>query len=311
MRNLAFLFAVFSITLFAGCRTVAVVPVGPHVVVTHSQQTYPPLDPGNGYRYHYYDHDLVYDDDFGAYVVLGYDGIYFYNNLYFRYYAGEWQSTARLNGVWNFADSGRVPHRLRNHKRYRRHSPPPHAPAHGHRLHYQNDIDMIFDSGIGAYIVLGFDNLFFFNNHYMRYYDGYWHYSDRHNGKWLRADDRHIPYSLREARKRNKRNFFKNLNTRYRDDHREYRERHKHRNEERHDRRDDRGNHHDGRNDKRDRNDRRNSKRDRNDDRYDRRNDKGSQHDGSKNKKEGRQRNDSDEDNDDNRREKKASGWLR
>ncbi|MEE8379802.1 MAG: hypothetical protein V3R49_05460 [Gammaproteobacteria bacterium] len=232
MKRLALLLAVLSITLFAGCRTVAVIPVSTHATVTHTRHILPPHAPAHGYRQHHHDYDLEYDSDFGAYVVLGYDGIYFYNNLYLRFYDGYWQTTPRLNSTWHHAEHRHIPDRLRGHRRYNRqhrNSPPSHAPAHGYRQQH-HDVDMIFDSGVGAYIVLGFDNLFFFNNNYMRFYDGYWHYSERHNGRWHRANDRHVPHKLRKARKHNKHGLFGKLKKRYQKEHREHRKNREHRN---------------------------------------------------------------------------------
>jgi len=226
MKHSALLLAVLSITLFAGCRTVAVIPVGVHTTATHTQHILPPHAPAHGYRHHHNDYDLEYDTDFGAYVVLGYDGIYFSNNLYLRFYDGYWQTASRLHGTWHHAEHRHIPDRLRGHRRYNRHhrnSPPSHAPAHGYRQHH-DDVDMIFDSGIGAYIVLGFDNLFFFNSNYMRFYDGYWHYSARHNGRWHRANDRHVPHKLRKARKHNKQGLFRKLKKQYQKEHRQHRD---------------------------------------------------------------------------------------
>jgi len=226
-------------------------------------------------------------------MVLGYDGIYFSNDAYLRFYAGSWQVTSSLNGTWYNAEHRHVPDRLRSHRRYNRHhrnSPPPHAPAHGHRYRHQHGVDLVFDSGVGAYIVLGFDNLFFFNNNYMRFYDGYWHHADRHDGRWLRSRDKHVPQKLRKARKKNKKEFFKNINKRYRKDHhesREYRRKHgDHRNKGERDKR--RKNDYEKRGEKK-----KYEKKDRRDD--------------DKNYKRDRDR-DRDEERD---REKRDGGWLR
>ena len=215
MKRSVLLLAILSITLLAGCRTVAVIPVGHHTTVAAApaQHVYPPRNPGHGHQHHYYGHDLEYDTDYDAYVVLGYDGIYFYNDAYLRFYAGSWQVTSSLNGAWHDAGHRHVPNRLRNHRRYNQHhrnSPPPHAPAHGYRQQH-HDVEMVFDSEVGAYIVFGFDDLFFFNNLFMRFYDGYWHHSDRHDGRWIRSHDKHVPHKLRKARKHNKKGLFKKL----------------------------------------------------------------------------------------------------
>jgi hypothetical protein len=194
MRILTLAVIALSLLFITGCRTVMVVPAPP----PHPVYLYPPLAPAPGYRYHYHGHDLEYDNGLGAYVVLGYNGIYFYNRLYLRFVAGEWEVTDRLNHTWRRAQARNIPDRLRHHERFKRYRkpPPPHAPAHGYRYHYQ-DHDMQYDSRIGAYIILGIGGLYFYNNLYMRYYDGYWHYSNRPNGTWHRARDRDIPQKLR------------------------------------------------------------------------------------------------------------------
>jgi hypothetical protein len=153
---------------------------------------------------------------------MGYDDIYFYNDVYLRFYSGSWQEARRLNGSWYDAEPRHVPDTLRKHRRYNRNHR--HSPAHGHH-HSRNDgVDLVFDSGIGAYIALGFDDLFFFDNRYMRFYDGYWHYADRYDGRWYRADDRYIPRRLREARRHNKKGLFKEIKQRYKKEHHEHRE---------------------------------------------------------------------------------------
>jgi hypothetical protein len=297
MKRSVLLLAILSITLFAGCRTVAVIPVGHHSTVTHTQHIYPPHNPRHGHQHHYYGHDLEYDNDFGAYVVLGYDGIYFYNDAYLRFYAGSWQITSSLNGTWYDAEHRHIPDRLRGHRRYnqhRRHSPPPHAPAHGHRYRHDHGVDLVFDSGIGAYIVLGFDDLFFFNNNYMRFYDGYWHHADRRDGSWLRAKDKHVPHKLRKARKRNKKSFFKEIKHRYKNEHREHREYRDRKSNGKYDKR--RRDHHDGRDDRR------------NNSKYDKR--KKDRHDKRDDRKE-RKKKSHDDENDNYKEEGRDRGWLR
>lgn len=237
MRIHAVLLVLLSILAFTGCRTVMVVPANSHSTVTHSTIIVPPSAPANGYRLYYHGLEMVYDSDFGAYAVVDFDGIFYYNNFYFRFYNSGWQLAERHNGTWRHADDRRIPQRLRNHKRFKRyikHAPPPHAPAHGYRLHHQQGVDLVFDSGIGAYIVLGFDDLFFFDNHYMRFYDGYWYFSDRYDGRWRRAVSEPVPHRLRQARKKG---LLKKLKHQYRKEHREsreYREKHGHRDKNEH-----------------------------------------------------------------------------
>jgi hypothetical protein len=297
MKRSVLLLALLSITLFAGCRTVAVIPVATHSTVSHTQHVYPPDNPRHGHRHNYYGHNLEYDNDFGAYVVLGYDGIYFSNDVYLRFYAGDWQITSSLNGTWYDAEHRHIPDRLRNHRRYNRHhrnSPPPHAPAHGHRYRHNHGVDLVFDSGIGAYIVLGFDDLFFFNNNYMRFYDGSWHHADRHDGRWLRTKDRHVPQKLRKARKHNKKGFFKEVRHRYKNEHRKHREYRDRKNNGKYDKR--RRDRHDGHDDRRDNRKYKKQGKDHHDKRDDRKERKKKSHD----------------DEDDNYKEESHDkGWLR
>lgn len=229
MKILSLFLVIFSLVLISGCRTVMVVPtpVQATVVVGH-----PPHAPAHGYRYHHPQGvDLVFDSDLGAYLVVGYEGLYFYDGFYLRFYNGYWQKTDRYDGRWHRAENRRIPRGLWRNKRYARelrHAPPPHAPAHGYRHHYY-DVDMVFDSGIGAYIVLGFDDLFFLDGLYLRFYDGRWHSSDRYDGRWRLTDDRHIPRKLRHARSQKKQGLFKQIKQQYREQHqeeREYRKKH-------------------------------------------------------------------------------------
>lgn len=196
MRIPVLFLVIFSLIVISGCRTVMVAPtpVQTTVVVGH-----PPLNPPNNYRYHYRGHNLVYDINLGAYVVLGFDGVYFYNDLYLRFYDGDWQVVERLDDPWHRAQYQQVPGKLRSHRNHNRHSrydgPPPHAPAHGYRHHYR-DVDMEYHRDLGAYVVLGFDDLYFYNNLYLRFFDGSWHVADRRNGHWRRAEHSQVPRGL-------------------------------------------------------------------------------------------------------------------
>lgn len=196
MRIQALFIIVFSLMLITGCRTVMVVPAASHTTVVHA---HPPHAPAHGYRHHYHGRDMEYDSNLDAYIVLGFDGVYFYNDFYLRFYAGDWQEVDRLDGRWRRAEHRHVPGKLRSHKRYNRYERyehPPVAPRHGYRHHHHHGVDLVFDSDIGVYMVLGFDGLFYFDNLYLRFYDGYWHAADRHDGHWRRAEHRHVPRGL-------------------------------------------------------------------------------------------------------------------
>ena len=60
--------------------------------------------------------------------------------------------------------------------------PPPHAPAHGYRRKQhieQQDVELVFDSGLGVYVVVGFPGVYFHADHYFRYAGTSWQVSIR------------------------------------------------------------------------------------------------------------------------------------
>ncbi len=77
--------------------------------------------------------------------------------------------------------------------------PPPHAPAHGYRAKHGHH-DLVYDSGLGAYVVLGYDDLYYLDDHYYRFHDGYWLYSRYIDDDWRRIDYDHVPSRLRHSR---------------------------------------------------------------------------------------------------------------
>ena len=83
--------------------------------------------------------------------------------------------------------------------------PPPHAPAHGYR-HKYHDHELVFDAHLGVYIVVGLADYYFSDGHYYRHDRDYWHYSDRIDGKWHKADKHHkVPPGLSKKRHNNDR----------------------------------------------------------------------------------------------------------
>ena len=73
--------------------------------------------------------------------------------------------------------------------------PPPHAPAHGYR-HKHRKHDMSYDSGVGAYIVIGKSEVYFDDNLYFRYRNGDWQVSVNLDGGWNDADKHIVPSKL-------------------------------------------------------------------------------------------------------------------
>ncbi len=77
--------------------------------------------------------------------------------------------------------------------------PPPHAPAHGYRAKHGHH-DLVYDSRLGAYLVLGYDDLYYLDDHYYRFHDGYWLYSRYFDDDWRRINYDHVPSRLRHSR---------------------------------------------------------------------------------------------------------------
>lgn len=81
---------------------------------------------------------------------------------------------------------------------YSRGGPPPHAPAHGYR-HKGQSHDLVFDSGLGVYVVQGRPDYYFWDNRYFRYHDGDWQYAADLDGRWYR-DDGYVPRKLYQSK---------------------------------------------------------------------------------------------------------------
>ena len=76
--------------------------------------------------------------------------------------------------------------------------PPDHAPAHGYRKkHHHHDVELVYDSRIGVYLVAGHDGLYFHGDYFYRTDNGgSWRVSLNLNGPWEHAADRNVPAGL-------------------------------------------------------------------------------------------------------------------
>lgn len=63
----------------------------------------------------------------------------------------------------------------------------------------EDDVDFIYPNELGFYVGVGvpFD-LFFLNNFYFTYRDGYWYRAHNHRGPWVQVERRHLPYGIRK-----------------------------------------------------------------------------------------------------------------
>ncbi len=86
-------------------------------------------------------------------------------------------------------------------RRYeRKHGPPPHAPAHGYRHKYQ-DVELVYDSGHGVYVVIDFPNHYYFKGHYYRLGEIQWEIGVNLEGPWEFISDGELPKGLRVKKK--------------------------------------------------------------------------------------------------------------
>ena len=76
--------------------------------------------------------------------------------------------------------------------------PPPHAPAHGYRKkHKQDGVELVFDSRIGVYVVVGRDDCWWKDDSYYRWRDGVWFTAVHVSGPWRVIEVNVVPDPLR------------------------------------------------------------------------------------------------------------------
>lgn len=77
------------------------------------------------------------------------------------------------------------------------HGPPPHAPAHGHRRKHSHDpVELVFDSDLGVYIVVGRSGVYWHGDRYFVWGDGRWRASARIDGVWVSIGNDDVPVRL-------------------------------------------------------------------------------------------------------------------
>jgi hypothetical protein len=231
-RNRIFiLLGALALTTLSGCfqnaqlRGAVIIPAETHSNTTTiiTRRGPPPHSPTHGHRHRHQNHDLQFDSDFGAYLVIGSPGLYFYNDYYMRFYGGVWQITARLDRPWHSAQRHQVPHNLREHhakqrhakehreerrherheKKHQRRDDRHEAPRHGHRRH-QHGHELTYDTGISAYRIRKRPGIYFYNDRYIRQHRGVWQTTKKLNGKWRRAKEHHVPAALMKSKHRKK-----------------------------------------------------------------------------------------------------------
>jgi len=75
--------------------------------------------------------------------------------------------------------------------------PPPHAPAHGYRHKHRDGVELEYDSGIEAYLVIEFPGTYYCNGLYSRYSpEEHWVVAANLYGPWRVPNEREIPLKL-------------------------------------------------------------------------------------------------------------------
>jgi len=91
-------------------------------------------------------------------------------------------------------DSGR--HYGHSHKS----GPPLHAPAHGYR-HKHEGVEMVYDSGMGVYVVVDFPDCYYFNGSYYHFGESQWEVGVSSKGPWKSVSRYDLPKGLQNKKK--------------------------------------------------------------------------------------------------------------
>ena len=79
-----------------------------------------------------------------------------------------------------------------------RSGPPPHAPAHGYlHKHPEDNVVLVYDTGLDVYIVSGYRDCYYSAGQYFRFVHGSWEWSVSISSGWKIVADYHdVPVSL-------------------------------------------------------------------------------------------------------------------
>ena len=78
----------------------------------------------------------------------------------------------------------------------RRHGPPPHARAVGHRRKHVEGVELIFDAGMGVYVVVGWTDYYYYDGTFYRLHDGLWEVSLHPDRAWAPVGHKPLPPGL-------------------------------------------------------------------------------------------------------------------
>jgi hypothetical protein len=77
------------------------------------------------------------------------------------------------------------------------HGPPPHAPAHGYRRKQVHGVELVFDSQLGVYVVIGHPGHYYYDGYFYRLKGGVWEMSLKIEGGWGPKSAKPLPPGLR------------------------------------------------------------------------------------------------------------------
>lgn len=82
----------------------------------------------------------------------------------------------------------------------KKHGPPPYAPAHGYRHRHPDGTELVFDKGLGVYVVVSLSGTYFQDDLYIRADKGRWEVSSSLAGPWRGASSKEVPSKLKSSR---------------------------------------------------------------------------------------------------------------
>ena len=133
---------------------------------------------------------VVYDGVNGVFVAAPHRRTYWAGQKFYRYDGGLWMTAAAVAGPWELVALRLVPKELSKlHAR----------PVASVKARLPSGGEAVFEPRLRAYRVAGKVGVFVHDGRFYRYDAGIWLESDREEGAWQLARERHLPQSLRKA----------------------------------------------------------------------------------------------------------------
>jgi hypothetical protein len=79
-----------------------------------------------------------------------------------------------------------------------RQGPPAHAQAHGYHRKHVGDVELVYDSTWGVYVVVGFPDHYYYNDQFYRLCGTEWEVSLTLDGGWVRISEDRLPLGLQK-----------------------------------------------------------------------------------------------------------------